>query len=86
MLSADDHPTSRAGICSFARPLPPHRRNSPSPVFERTFKDFGLEVMRTDGAICVGPRVVRLSKLSVWWVALAIQIERLERQVRRDGR
>jgi putative transposase len=49
-------------------------------VFERAFKDFGLPaVIRTDNGIpFAGPTALyRLSKLSVWWLRLAIRIERI---------
>lgn len=48
-------------------------------VFERTFKDFGLpETIRTDNGVpfASGQALYGLSKLSVWWLRLGIQIER----------
>jgi putative transposase len=50
-------------------------------VFERAFKEFGLpRVIRTDNGVpFAGPTALyRLSKLSVWWLRLGIQIERIQ--------
>jgi putative transposase len=50
-------------------------------VFERTFKEFGLpQAIRTDNGVpfASGHALYRLSKLSVWWLRLGIQIERIE--------
>jgi transposase InsO family protein len=50
-------------------------------VFERAFKDFGLPAaIRTDnGAPFASPNALfGLSKLSVWWLRLGIQIERIK--------
>jgi len=50
-------------------------------VFERAFKDFGLpQCIRTDNGVpFAGPTALyRLSKLSVWWLRLGIQIERIQ--------
>jgi putative transposase len=50
-------------------------------VFERTFKDFGLPTaIRTDNGIpFASPQALYgLSKLSVWWLRLGIQIERIK--------
>lgn len=49
-------------------------------VFERAFKEFGLPTtIRTDNGVpFAGPTALyRLSKLSVWWLRLGIQIERI---------
>ena len=49
------------------------------PVFERVFKEFGLPAaIRTDnGAPFASPHALfGLSRLSVWWLRLGIQIER----------
>jgi putative transposase len=49
-------------------------------VFERTFKDFGLpRAIRTDISVPFAcPRALfGLSKLSVWWLRLGIEIERI---------
>ena len=49
-------------------------------VFERTFKEFGLpRVIRTDNGVpfASAHAVYGLSKLSVWWLRLGIQIERI---------
>jgi putative transposase len=50
-------------------------------VFERTFKEFGLpEVIRTDNGVpfASAHALYGLSKLSVWWLRLGIQIERIK--------
>ena len=50
-------------------------------VFERAFKDFGLPLtIRTDNGLpFASPTALyRLSKLSVWWLRLGIQIERIQ--------
>jgi putative transposase len=49
-------------------------------VFERTFKEFGLPgVIRTDNGVpfASAHALYGLSKLSVWWLRLGIQIERI---------
>jgi len=49
-------------------------------VFERTFQEFGLpRAIRTDNGVPFGSGYARygLSKLSVWWLRLSIQIERI---------
>jgi len=50
-------------------------------VFERAFKDFGLPgTIRTDNGLpfAAPTALYRLSKLSVWWLRLGIQIERIQ--------
>jgi putative transposase len=49
-------------------------------VFERAFKDFGLPLaIRTDnGTPFASTGFFGLSKLSVWWLRLGIQIERIK--------
>jgi putative transposase len=50
-------------------------------VFERTFKDFGLpRAIRTDNGVPFSsPQALfGLSRLSVWWLRLGIQIERIK--------
>jgi putative transposase len=50
-------------------------------VFERTFKEFGLPVViRTDNGVpfASAHALYGLSKLSVWWLRLGIQIERIK--------
>lgn len=50
-------------------------------VFERAFKDFGLPgAIRTDNGVpfASAHALYGLSKLSVWWLRLGIQIERIE--------
>ncbi len=49
-------------------------------AFERTFREFGLPVaIRTDNGVpfASGHALYRLSKLSVWWLRLGIQLERI---------
>jgi putative transposase len=51
------------------------------PVFERTFKEFGLPVaIRTDNGVpFASPHALfGLSRLSVWWLRLGISIERIK--------
>jgi putative transposase len=50
------------------------------PVFERAFTEFGLpRAIRTDNGVpfAAPTALYRLSKLSVWWLRLGIQIERI---------
>jgi putative transposase len=50
-------------------------------VFERVFKDFGLpRALRTDNGVPFSSptALYGLSKLSVWWLRLGIQIERIK--------
>jgi putative transposase len=50
-------------------------------AFERTFKEFGLPgAIRTDNGVpfASGHALYGLSKLSVWWLRLGIQIERIK--------
>ena len=50
-------------------------------VFERAFKDFGLPAaIRTDNGVpfASGNALFGLSKLSVWWLRLGIQIQRIK--------
>jgi putative transposase len=50
-------------------------------VFERVFKDFGLpKAIRTDNGapFASGNSLFGLSKLSVWWLRLGIQLERIK--------
>jgi putative transposase len=50
-------------------------------VFERAFKDFGLpQAIRTDNGLPFSSAhaLYGLSKLSVWWLRLGIQIERIQ--------
>ena len=59
-------------------------------AFERTFKDFGLpRTIRTDNGIpfASGHALYGLTKLSVWWLRLGIQIERIQPgQPQQNGR
>jgi putative transposase len=51
------------------------------PIFERAFKDFGLPgAIRTDNGVpfASAHALYGLSKLSVWWLRLGIQIERIK--------
>ncbi len=50
-------------------------------IFERAFKDFGLpHAIRTDNGVpfASGNALFGLSKLSVWWLSLGIQIQRIK--------
>ena len=50
-------------------------------VFERAFEEFGLpQAIRTDNGVpfAAPTALYRLSKLSVWWLRLGIQIERIQ--------
>ena len=50
-------------------------------VFERTFKEFGLpQTIRTDNGVpfASGHALYGLSTLSVWWLRLGIQLERIQ--------
>jgi putative transposase len=50
-------------------------------VFERTFKEFGLpQAIRTDNGVpfASAHALYGLSKLSVWWLRLGIEIERIQ--------
>jgi putative transposase len=50
-------------------------------VFERTFKEFGLpQMIRTDNGVpfASAHALYGLSKLSVWWLRLGIEIERIK--------
>ncbi|UCG52290.1 MAG: transposase family protein, partial [Candidatus Latescibacterota bacterium] len=50
-------------------------------VFEQTFKEFGLpKAIRTDngGPFACATALFGLSKLSVWWLRLGIQIQRIQ--------
>ena len=59
-------------------------------AFEQTFRAFGLpETIRTDNGIpfASGQALYGLSKLSVWWLRLGIQIERIQPgQPQQNGR
>jgi putative transposase len=51
------------------------------PIFERAFKEFGLPgAIRTDngGPFASAHALYGVSKLSVWWLRLGIQIERIK--------
>lgn len=57
------------------------RESSAFPVFERVFKEFGLPAaIRTDNGVpFASPNALfGLSRLSVWWLRLGIQIERIK--------
>jgi putative transposase len=57
------------------------RENTAFDVFERTFKDYGLPgAIRTDNGVPFAcPRAMfGLSRLSVWWLRLGIDIERIQ--------
>jgi len=59
-------------------------------VFERAFEDFGLPgTIRTDNGIpfACSQALFGLSKLSVWWLRLGIDIERIQPgQPQQNGR
>lgn len=57
------------------------KENGAFPVFERTFKEFGLPAaIRTDNGVpfASAHALFGLSKLSVWWLRLGIRIERIK--------
>ena len=57
------------------------RENTAFDAFERTFKDYGLPgAIRTDNGVPFAcPRAMfGLSRLSVWWLRLGIDIERIQ--------
>jgi len=57
------------------------RSNFAFSVFERVFKDYGLpEAIRTDNGVPFSSpnALFGLSRLSVWWLRLGIQIERIK--------
>jgi putative transposase len=66
------------------------RENTAFTVFERAFKDFGLPgAMRTDNGIpfACSQALFGLSRLSVWWLRLGIDIERIQPgQPQQNGR
>lgn len=59
--------------------LPTVRHADSKPVFERLFREFGLpDRLRTDnGAPFASLGVAGLSRLSIWWIRLGIQPERI---------
>jgi transposase InsO family protein len=57
------------------------RENGAFPVFERTFKEFGLPAaIRTDNGVpFASPHALfGMSRLAVWWLRLGIAIERIQ--------
>jgi putative transposase len=61
--------------------LPTTKERFAFTVFERAFKDFGLpDTIRTDNGVpFASPNsLFNLSKLSVWWLRLGIDIERIQ--------
>ena len=61
--------------------LPTTKERFAITVFERAFKDFGLpDTIRSDNGVpFASPNsLFNLSKLSVWWLRLGINIERIE--------
>jgi len=50
------------------------------PLFERTFREYGMpQVIRTDnGAPFASVGLMGLSSLSIWWLRLGIELERIE--------
>ena len=74
-------PTSPAATCSAARRLATTQEAYAFTVFERVFKEFGLpKAIRTDNGVpFASPHALfGLSKLSVWWLRLGIEIERIK--------
>ncbi|MEZ5854633.1 MAG: hypothetical protein R3D67_07740 [Hyphomicrobiaceae bacterium] len=60
--------------------MPTTKRRYAFTVFERAFKDFSLpDTIRTDNGVpFASPNsLFNLSKLSVWWLKLGINIERI---------
>jgi len=73
--------TDFASRTSVAARPPEHREHFAFSVFERTFKDYGLpRAIRSGQTVCLRQqqRLLRLSKLSVWWLRLGIAIERIK--------
>jgi len=61
--------------------VPSTRSDFAFSIFERAFKDFGLPyAMRTDNGVpfASGNALFGLTKLSVWWLRLGIQIQRIK--------
>ena len=61
--------------------VPSTRSDFAFSIFERAFKDFGLpHAIRTDNGVpfASGNALFGLSKLSVWWLRLGIQIQRIK--------
>jgi transposase InsO family protein len=54
------------------------RTDEAKPIFERTFREYGLpQVLHTDnGPPFAAPTLLRLSRLNVWWITLGITPER----------
>lgn len=59
--------------------LPNNEQAPTKTVFERLFREYGLpRVIRSDnGSPFASPGICRLSRLSVWWIRLGIEIERI---------
>jgi len=59
--------------------LPEKSDRCARPCFERAFREYGLPIrMRSDnGGPFAAPGLTRLSHLSVWWLRLGIQLERI---------
>jgi len=77
-LTITDFATRYLLVCEA---LPSTQASFAFTVFERAFKDFGLPAtIRTDNGLpfAAPTALYRLSKLSVWWLRLGIQIERIQ--------
>ena len=77
-LTITDFATRYLLVCEA---LPTTQASFAFTVFERAFKDFGLpRTIRTDNGLpfAAPTALYRLSKLSVWWLRLGIQIERIQ--------
>ena len=80
LLSADHH-RLRQPLSARCEALSTTQERYAFTVFERAFKDFGLpDAIRTDNGVpFASPNALYgLSKLSVWWLRLGIQIERIK--------
>ena len=81
LLPAHHHRLRQLATCSPARRSPAPAKHTAFAVFERAFKDFGLPgAIRTDNGVPFAcPRALfGLSRLSVWWLRLGIDIERIK--------
>jgi putative transposase len=77
-LTLTDFATRYLLVCEA---LPSTQASFAFTVFERAFKDFGLpRTIRTDNGLpfAAPTALYRLSKLSVWWLRLGIQFERIQ--------
>lgn len=80
LLSAHDHGL-RQSLPADLRRAVDDREKFAFTVFERAFKEFGLPTaIRTDNGVpfASGHALYGLRKLSVWWLRLGLQIERIK--------